>query len=92
MNSKNLFRNLVVVAALSLFTGVIAAPAIAQGAKTTSKPAKKSAKKTVAAMYECQHCKEPMTLADAQKKGMKCCGMKMVKVKTAKKTETNKKG
>lgn len=48
----------------------------------------KATKSTTAAsgMWECQHCKEPMTLAEAKKKGMKCCGMPMVQVKAAKKT------
>lgn len=114
MNSKNLFRNLVAFAALTVFTGVMTTPTLAEGKKAVKAEkcacgkekskcadcqkhasAKKGSKaKTVAStkMYECQHCKEPMTLTAAQGKGMKCCGMKMVEVKVTKKSENKKKG
>ncbi len=49
-------------------------------------------KKVAATMYQCQHCKEPMSLAAAKKKGMHCCGMSMVAVKSAKKSDASKKG
>jgi hypothetical protein len=56
------------------------------------KSGKSSKTKTASAKkFECQHCKVPMSVADAKKQGMKCCGMKMVEVKTAKK-EGKKKG
>ncbi len=56
------------------------------------KTGKSSKTKTASAkMFECQHCKVPMSVARAKKKSMKCCGMKMVEVKTTKK-EGKKKG
>ena len=89
MNSKNLFRFLAPLAVCMAVITVVIAPAFAQTAKPAAKTAKKS---TVAVkLYECQHCKEPMTLAEAKKKGMKCCGLPMVEVKLAKKADTKKK-
>lgn len=44
------------------------------------------------AKYQCQHCKAPMSLAEAKKKGMECCGMKMMEVKASKKAPAKKKG
>lgn len=88
-----LMRLFAVCAALSMI-GMVGVSVDAQ-TKSKGKSAPKKTTQTAAkkseVLYECQHCKQPMSLAAAKKLGMECCGMKMVPVKTAKKAAPQKK-
>jgi hypothetical protein len=91
MKTKNTLRNMAAIAALFAVAGMAAVSAHAQDSKPSAKKPTQTASKDAGKKYECQHCKEPMSYAAAKAKGFKCCGMKMVEVKPAKKS-TNKKG
>jgi hypothetical protein len=87
MNTKQLHRSLLTLVACALLGGTLLVPANAQNKTAAKKSSKKTTKTASAKLWECQHCKEPMSYAAAKEKSFKCCGMKMVEVKSAKKTE-----